>query len=49
LFGYSVLLCNLLLCLAYVRSYRSMFALRARPRVPGVAAQDAARVAGLQS
>lgn len=28
LFGYSVLACNLLLCLAYVKSYRSMFALR---------------------
>jgi uncharacterized membrane protein YphA (DoxX/SURF4 family) len=26
LFGYSVLLCNVLLCLAYSRSYRSMFA-----------------------
>ncbi len=34
-FGYSVLGCNLLLCLAFVRSYRTMFALRARPRVPG--------------
>lgn len=31
-FGYSVLLCNLLLCIAYVRSYASMFALRAKPR-----------------
>lgn len=25
-FGYSVLLCNLLLCVAYIRSYRPMFA-----------------------
>lgn len=28
LFGYAVLLCNMLLCLAYYKSYRSMFALR---------------------
>jgi hypothetical protein len=28
IFGYAVLLCNALLCLAYSRSYRSMFALR---------------------
>lgn len=33
-FGYGVLLCNVLLCLAWFRSYRSMFALRSRPRVP---------------
>src|SRR5262245_58839152 len=32
LFGYSVLACNLLLCLAYIKSYRSMFALRSQPR-----------------
>lgn len=32
LFGYSVLVTNVLLCIAYVRSYRSMFALRPRPR-----------------
>jgi uncharacterized membrane protein YphA (DoxX/SURF4 family) len=32
LFGYSVLLCNVLLCLSYIRSYRSMFALRAAAR-----------------
>lgn len=30
-FGYSVLLANVLLCLAYVRSYKPMFALRSRP------------------
>jgi uncharacterized membrane protein YphA (DoxX/SURF4 family) len=39
LFGYAVLLCNVLLCLAYSRSYRSMFALRALPGTatsPGV-------------
>lgn len=28
-FGYATLLCNVLLCLAYFRHYRSMFALRA--------------------
>jgi putative oxidoreductase len=32
LFGYSVVVANLLLCVAYVRSYRPMFALRALPR-----------------
>jgi uncharacterized membrane protein YphA (DoxX/SURF4 family) len=32
LFGYGALLSNLLLCLAYTRSYRSMFALRSSPR-----------------
>lgn len=31
LFGYAVLLCNVLLCLAYSRNYRSMFALRPAP------------------
>jgi uncharacterized membrane protein YphA (DoxX/SURF4 family) len=31
LFGYSVLACNLLLCLAHARSYRAMFALRSLP------------------
>ena len=35
LFGYSVLICNVLLCLAYFRSYRSMFALRSKPRTFG--------------
>jgi hypothetical protein len=32
LFGYATLLCNVLLCLAYTKSYRSMFALRAEAR-----------------
>jgi uncharacterized membrane protein YphA (DoxX/SURF4 family) len=32
IFGSAVLLCNVLLCLAYISSYRSMFALRSRPR-----------------
>jgi uncharacterized membrane protein YphA (DoxX/SURF4 family) len=31
-FGYAVLLCNLLLCLAYIPSYRSMFTLGASRR-----------------
>ena len=30
IFGVATLLCNVLLCLAYIRSYRSMFALRLR-------------------
>ncbi len=35
LFGETVLIVNLLLCLAYVKSYRSMFALRSKPRALG--------------
>ena len=35
LFGETVLIVNLLLCLAYVKSYRSMFALRSKPRAFG--------------
>jgi uncharacterized membrane protein YhaH (DUF805 family)/uncharacterized membrane protein YphA (DoxX/SURF4 family) len=31
IFGYAALLCNLLLCLAYVGSYRSMLVLRSKP------------------
>jgi putative oxidoreductase len=37
LFGYSVLACNLLLCIAYSRSYRTMFAWRSVPRTAGAA------------
>lgn len=33
LFGYATLLCNVLLCLAYFKSYRSMFTLRAEAGV----------------
>lgn len=33
IFGISTFLCNLLLCLAYVKNYRAMFALRALPSV----------------
>jgi uncharacterized membrane protein YphA (DoxX/SURF4 family) len=32
IFGYAVLLTNVLLCLAYTKHYRSMFALRSKPR-----------------
>ena len=32
IFGESVLFCNLFLCVAYNRSYRAMFAVRAKPR-----------------
>ena len=35
IFGYAALICNVLLCLAYIRSYRSMFALRSKPRTFG--------------
>ncbi len=50
IFGYSVLGCNLALCLAYVRSYRSMFALRAAPRTAhGGSATPAAHVAGART
>ena len=31
IFGYATLLCNVVLCLAYYRSYQGMFALRAEP------------------
>ena len=50
LFGYSVLLCNVLLCVAYSRSYRSMFALRAKPAPSGAASSSsAAQPAGVRS
>ena len=35
IFGAAVLICNVLLCLAYIRSYASMFALRSTPRALG--------------
>lgn len=37
IFGTAVLVCQVLLCLAYIRSYSSMFALRSKPRTPGAA------------
>jgi uncharacterized membrane protein YphA (DoxX/SURF4 family) len=36
IFGYSVFGTNLLLCLAYVKSYRSMFAIRSTPRASAI-------------
>ncbi len=35
IFGYSALFCNLVLCLSYVKTYRSMFAWRSTPRAFG--------------
>jgi hypothetical protein len=47
IFGYAALLCNVLLCLAYIRSYRSIFSLRSTPRTFGVPeVPDAAQPAG---
>jgi uncharacterized membrane protein YphA (DoxX/SURF4 family) len=37
IFGTAVLVSNVLLCLAYLGSYRSMFALRSKPRALGAA------------
>ena len=46
-FGEAVLICNVLLCLAYIKSYRSMFTLRAKPRALGASsAPPAAQPAG---
>ena len=36
LFGYSVLGCNLFLCVAYIKSYRAVFAWSSRPQISGV-------------
>jgi uncharacterized membrane protein YphA (DoxX/SURF4 family) len=38
IFGEAVLFCNVVLCLAYMKYYRSMFALRSTPRTFGAAA-----------
>lgn len=38
IFGEAALLSNVILCFAYVRSYRSMFAVRSRPRGFGTSA-----------
>ena len=47
IFGGAALLSNVLLCLAYVRSYRTMFALRSTPRSFGAAeAPGASQTAG---
>ena len=46
-FGEAVLLCNCLLCLAYFKSYRAMFAFRSKPGgVAAVEAPSAAQPAG---
>ena len=46
-FGCSVLFCNVVLCLAHMNSYRSMFALRLKARTIGMAsAAGAAQPAG---
>jgi putative oxidoreductase len=42
IFGAAVLVCNVLLCLAYIGNYRSMFALRSKPRTLGAADGNAA-------
>ena len=50
IFGESVLVCNLLLCLVYVRSYRAMFAWRSTPRALSAGdAPVAAQAAGGRS
>ncbi len=47
LFGEAALLCNVLLCLAYIENYRSMFVLRAKPRAFGATSSPTiARPAG---
>lgn len=46
-FGCSVLFCNVVLCLAHMKSYRAMFALRATLRAPATSgAAQAAQPAG---
>ncbi len=44
IYGWAVLGCNVALCLAYLGSYRSMFALRSTPRGLGAAAPRDVRV-----
>ena len=46
-FGEAALLCNVLLCLAYIENYRSMFVLHAKPRALGeTSSSTIARPAG---
>ncbi len=48
IFGEACLLCNCLLCLAYIKSYRAMFTLRAKPQALGATeAPTAAQPAGV--
>jgi len=50
IFGEAVLFCNVVLCVAYIRSYRAMFTLRAKPRTVGAAdAPATAQTAGARS
>jgi uncharacterized membrane protein YphA (DoxX/SURF4 family) len=50
IFGEAVLFCNVVLCFAYIRSYRSMFALRAKPRTLGASDEaSAVQPAGARS
>ena len=50
LFGYSVLLCNVLLCIAYSKSYCAMFSLRAKPVPSGTSnSSSTAQPAGVRS
>jgi uncharacterized membrane protein YphA (DoxX/SURF4 family) len=47
MFGEAALLSNLILCVYDIKSYRSMFALRSKPRIAGAAiASDSAHTAG---
>jgi uncharacterized membrane protein YphA (DoxX/SURF4 family) len=49
-FGCSVLFCNVVLCLAHMKSYQSMFALLSRPRTSGTpTAPSTAQPAGARS
>ena len=49
IFGGAVLVANVLLCLAYLKSYRSIFAMRATPRTLGASgALTTAPAAGTQ-
>ncbi len=41
IYGWAILLCNLVLCLAYLSSYRSMFAWNAQPAGAAAAAHGA--------
>jgi uncharacterized membrane protein YphA (DoxX/SURF4 family) len=49
-FGYAALFCNVVLCLAYLPSYRSMFAVRSQPLTLGAPdLSSAAQQVGVRS
>ncbi|HEY4214678.1 MAG TPA: hypothetical protein VGM84_24590 [Steroidobacteraceae bacterium] len=49
-FGEAALFCNLVMCLAYVKNYRTMFAFRSKPRTLGSAdTPSAVQPAGARS